>query len=327
MTYQDPTPPEEPSSRLAGRMPWILLGIGGLAILAVIGAILAMRRGGDQVNVSVAAQSTSTPAVVGVPVTVVITATSVPPTQGFPTLIVPTQTPQAEVIVTPVPKAPPATAAVVAPPPGAPPVGASGETGAQTNPTSVPAPTLVQPTVAPAPPTTAPPTAAATPTTQPFRGEVSPSGGLANSRASFDGAYGAPTGETPSRLVVYQRQPREYQVLFSPDPARALLVVARVAANAPMTLESARDAARSLLPNDAQRRTTQPEGNESFVVERYHSSTLEKAIPAETAREWSGEPGDLIVIYQKASGAADRIDRIIVAIGDNVDRARQRAGT
>ncbi len=159
MTYQDPTPPEEPSSRLAGRMPWILLGIGGLAILAVIGAILAMRRGGDQVNVSVAAQSTSTPAVVGVPVTVVITATSVPPTQGFPTLIVPTQTPQAEVIVTPVPKAPPATAAVVAPPPGAPPVGASGETGAQTKPTSVPAPTLVQPTIASAPPTTAPPRA------------------------------------------------------------------------------------------------------------------------------------------------------------------------
>jgi hypothetical protein len=114
-------------------------------------------------------------------------------------------------------------------------------------------------------------------------------------------------------------------VLFSPDPARAVLVAARTT-GAPMTLDAARDVARTLLPNDAQRRTAQPEGNQQFVVERYHSNTLAQALPDGLAREWGGQEGDLIVIYQRSPSDADRIDKIIVAIGDNVDRARQRAG-
>ena len=299
-------------------MPWILLGIGALAILAVLGAIISMRRG-DQVNVSVAGQPTSTPAVVGVPVTVVITATQPPATAVTPpTLVVPTPTP---IVVTAVPKEPPT--AVVLAPPAAPPAGSTGQTGAELSATAPPPPTQAPPpTPAPPPPTPAPP-----PTAQPFRGEVSPSGGLANSRASFDGAYGAPTGETPSRLVVYQRPPREYQVLFSPDPARAVLEVVRPLAGAQMTLDSGRQVARGLLPNDAQARSAQPEGNESFIVERYHSNTLAQAIPPDVARDWGGQAGDLIVIYQKTPSSPDRIDRAIVAIGDNVDRARQRAGS
>ena len=41
------------------------------------------------------------------------------------------------------------------------------------------------------------------------------------------------------------------------------------------------------------------------MVERYHSNTLGQAIPDELAREWGGQPGDLIVIYQKAAAAPD----------------------
>jgi hypothetical protein len=300
-------------------MPWILLGIGGLAILAVLGAILAMRRGSDQINVSVASQATNTPAAVGVPVTVVITATS-----GPPTLVIPTPTREVVTVVAPtaVPKAPP-TPVVVAPPGAPAPIGGVG----QSNPTPIPMPSRPPETAeAAAPkPALAQPTPAAKPTDPPFRGEVSPSGGLGNSRASFDGGYGPPTGETPSRLVVYQRAPREYQVLFSPDPARAVLVTARTT-GAPMTLDAARDVARTLLPNDAQRRTAQPEGNQQFVVERYRSPTLAQAMPDELAREWGGQEGDLIVIFLRSDSDPERIERVIVAIGDNVDRARQRAG-
>src|SRR5215212_8334986 len=156
MSYEDPTPEEEPTSRLAGRMPWILLGIGALAILAVLGVIISMRRG-DQVNVNVAGQPTSTPAVVGVPVTVVVTATQPPATAITPpTLVVPTPTP---IVVTAVPKQPPT--AVVLAPPGAPPAGSTGQTGGEVSATVVPPPTQAPP---PPPPTPAPP-----PTAQPFR--------------------------------------------------------------------------------------------------------------------------------------------------------------
>jgi hypothetical protein len=307
-------------------MPWILLGIGGLAILAVIGAILAMRRGGDQVNVSVANQATSTPAVVGVPVTVVVTATS-----GPPTLVVPTPTREVVTVVAPTaaPKAPPTQVAVAPPAAPAPPIGSGGQSGAQLNPTPIPMPSRPPGTVESAAPKApaAPPTAAPTPTTAPFRGEVSPSGGLANSRTSFDGAYGAPTGETPSRLVVYQRNQREYQVLFSPEPPRGVLVSVRPMPGVPpMSLEAARDIARTLLPNDAQPRTSQPEGNQQFIVERYRSATLAQAIPEGLAREWGGQEGDLVVVYLRSSTNPEQIDRVIVAIGDNVDRARQRGG-
>jgi hypothetical protein len=310
MSYEDPTPDEEPSSRLAGRMPWILLGIGGLAILAVVGAIVAMRRGNDQVNVSVANQATSTPAVVGVPVTVVVT-----PTSGPPTLVIPTPTREVvTMVVTAEPKAPPAAA--VAAPPSAP--GNGSQAGAQANPTPTRPATAAAPATATMPPK---------PTAQPFRGEVSPSGGLANSRTSFEGAYGAPTGETPSGLVVYQRAPREFQVLFSPDPVRAILVAARTLPGmATLSLDQARDVAHGILPNDAQRPTAQPEGNQQFVVERYHSNTLAQALPDDLAREWGGQAGDLVAIFQRSASDPGHIDRVIVAIGDNIDRARQRAG-
>jgi hypothetical protein len=298
-------------------MPWILLGVGGLAILAVIGAIFAMRRGSDQINVSVASQATSTPVVVGVPVTVVVT-----PTSGPPTLVIPTPTREIVTrVVTAEPKAPP-TAAVAAPP--AAPAG-GGQAGAQANPTPTRPPATVE--SAPPKPAAAAPTAPPKPTAQPFRGEVSPSGGLANSRTSFDGAYGGPTGETPSGLVVYQRAPREYQVLFSPDPPRGLLVAVRTLPGmATLSLDQARDLARGVLPNDAQRRTAQPEGNQQFVVERYHSNTLAQALPDDLTREWGGQAGDLVVIFLRSASNPDQIDRVIVAIGDNIDRARQRAG-
>ncbi|MFN0071099.1 MAG: hypothetical protein ACKVVP_06375 [Chloroflexota bacterium] len=315
------------SSRLAGRMPWILLGIGGLAILAVIGTMIAGRRG-DQLNVNVAAPPTGTPVVVSVPVTVVstpltvvVTATPGPPTVGLATAFPPPAAPK---------QAPP-TLAPAAPAPAQPTAGTGSQVGAQVVPTvqvaptelprsSNPPPTAVP--TAPAKPTTPPP-----PTPQPFRGEVSPSGGLANTRASLDSALGAPSGETPSRLVVYQRPPLEYQVLYSADPARTLLIVCRPLAAAPLTLDAARDAARRLVPNDAQMRTAQPEGNETFVVERFRSESLAQAIPAELLREWGGQAGDLVVIYQRSTSAPERIDRFIIAVGDNIDRARQRAGS
>jgi hypothetical protein len=93
---------------------------------------------------------------------------------------------------------------------------------------------------------------------------------------------------------------------------------------APMDLEAARTAVQPLFPTDAERRSTQPEGNDDFVVERYRSATLARAIPEDVQASWGGQSGNFLVIYGRSRDTGGRIDRVIIAIGDNVDLARQR---
>lgn len=308
------------SSRFAGRMPWILLGVGALAIIAVVGAMLASRRQSDvNVNVSAAATlsaaATPTQAVVSVPVTVVVTAV---PATVAPTLIptLPPPPPPTNVPVV-VPTAPPpvTVVAITQVVPAAPP------------PPPPPAPTAAsaKPTVAVPPPAT--PAAAAKPT-QPsadtFTGQVSGPGGAGNTRADVDAAYGPPAGETPSRLVVYRRPPVEIQVLFSADPARVLAEARVTPRDGAISLESAQSAAKAMLPRDVERRGGAAEGNDTFVVERWKSATLAKALPESAFREMGGAAGDLLTLYVKTP--AGTVERTIAGIGDSPEQLRARMG-
>src|SRR5206468_10588606 len=100
---------------------------------------------------------------------------------------------------------------------------------AATQPPSAPAQPVApapaaQPTPSPPTPAPTPPSAGAGPT--PFAGQVANPGGLGNTRADLDSAYGAAVGETPEHLVVYRKNNLEYHVGLVPDPnGRADLIV------------------------------------------------------------------------------------------------------
>jgi hypothetical protein len=155
------------------------------------------------------------------------------------------------------------------------------------------------------------------PTPTPFAGQVSAAGGLGNTRQDVDAAYGAPTGQTPDQLVVYRRGNVEYHLAFTPDPPRAWLIAELVPQGTQMTLEQAMPEARRLFPRDAQPRTSQPEGNNQFVVERFTSPTLGQAIPAQQFAQRGGNPGDFLAVYARDPAQAGRITRVIVGIGDD----------
>jgi len=226
---------------------------------------------------------------------------------------------------------PTATALLVALPPSptaSPPLTPTSVPVATQPPTPVPAPTP-QPAAAPtASPVPAKPTVlsplpvAATPT---VAGQVAAPGGLGNTRPDFETAYGAPAGETPtSRLVVYRKDAIEYRVGFAPtDPPRAQLVIQVPAQNAPQPLSAMQAEARRLAPRDAQPRGTQPEGNQDFVVERFTSPTLARALPADVFQAARGQPGDFIVVYLRNPQGA--ITRLALAAGDDVEAVRARA--
>jgi hypothetical protein len=168
------------------------------------------------------------------------------------------------------------------------------------------------PAATPVPTATPPP-----PTPTPFAGQVSAAGGIGNTRQDVDSAFGAPTGETPDRLVAYRRANIEYHVGFTPDPPRAWLTEELVPQSTQMSLEQAMPEARKLFPRDAQPRAAQPEGNAQFVVERFRSPTLGEAIPAAQFQQRGGSPGDFLAVYARDPAQAGRITRIIVGIGDD----------
>ena len=149
-------------------------------------------------------------------------------------------------------------------------------------------------------------------------------GGLGNTLADLEAAYGAPTGETPiNHLVVYRRDATEYRAEFVPsDPPRAGLVAEIPPPNETWPASQAQAAARRLAPLDAQSRGGTAEGNQEFAVERYTSAALGRALPPEVFEQAQGQPGDFIVVYvRNAQGA---ISRLGVAAGDDVDGVRSR---
>ena len=158
----------------------------------------------------------------------------------------------------------------------------------------------------------------AAPNPTPFAGQVASPGGLGNTRADLDAAYGAPAGETPDHLVVYRKNNLEYHVGFVPDPTgRADLIVELPQPNAqPWTLEQALAEGHKVLPKDAQLPNPQAEANDQFVVERYTSQTLAQALPAQVFTANKGQPGQFLVVYVK-DAPQGRITRIILGPGND----------
>jgi hypothetical protein len=148
---------------------------------------------------------------------------------------------------------------------------------------------------------------------------VASAGGLGNTRADADAAYGPPTGETPDHLVAYRKNNFEYHVGFVPDAnGRAALLVAlsQPQPNAqPLTLEQATAEAHRLLPRDAQPPNPQPEGNPQSVVERYTSQALAQALPAGAFTANKAQPGQFLVVYVRDPAQAAQITRFIIGPG------------
>jgi hypothetical protein len=296
-----PPAPAGPGGEPSNRLPWIALGIGVLVIAAAVGVFFFNLQRSNQ-TVTVAPSVTPAPATrAASPVpsptsTAILVALPATPTPSpLPT---PTQVPVATQAPTPVP----APTSQPTPAPSAP---------SPTDKPSAPAPTEK--------PGGPPPSPIATPT---FTGQVAAPGGLGNTRPDFDAASGGPIGETPTtRLVVYRRNATEYRVQFAPtDPPRAQLVIQVLPQNAPLQLTAAQAEARRLAPRDAQPRGSQPEGSQEFVVERFTSPTLARALPPDAFQTERGQPGDFIVVYlRNAQGA---ITHLGIAAGDNVDGVR-----
>ena len=159
----------------------------------------------------------------------------------------------------------------------------------------------------------------------PANGQVSAPGGLGNTRADLEAAYGAPTGETPiNHLVVFRKDSTEYRAEFVPIGSASRGPCCRRFRRRTTTLQAsqAQAEARRLAPLDAQPRGGTAEGNQEFAVERFTSAALGRALPPEVFEQARGQPGDFIVVYvRNAQGA---ISRLGVAAGDDVDAVRSR---
>ncbi len=296
----EPIEPGEPSNR----WPWVALALGVLIVVIAVAFFFFNRS--RTVNVTVE----GTPTVNAIAKVVSpVPPTLVPPTLPASATLAPTAT--ALPSATPPPPTPSAVPAPTQPP---------APTQAQP-PTQPPAPTQAQsPTQPPAaqptpPPVTSAPTAApAAASPPPFAGQVANSGGLGNTRADLDAAYGAAAGETPEHLVVYRKNNFEYHVGFVPDPnGRAALIVELPQANAqPWTLQQAQAEGHKLVPKDAQPPNPPAEGNDQFVVERYTSQSLAQALPAQAFTANKGQPGQFLAVYVK-----DSPTRIILGPGND----------
>jgi hypothetical protein len=139
----------------------------------------------------------------------------------------------------------------------------------------------------------------------PYAGEPSLPGGIGNTRVNLEKVFGAATGETSGKLVVFRTSGREAHVRFTPDPPRALLV-ASFYAN-PMAWDAAVRESRKLFPTDASPRASAPEGNAQIVVERFSSATLAQAI---------GEANFAVVYTRDAKGS---ISSMVLGLGDDID--------
>jgi sortase A len=179
-----------------------------------------------------------------------------------------------------------------------------------------------EPTATPRPTATEVPP---TPTATPFAAEVAPPGGLGNTRPNIDGAYGPPRGETSGKLVVYKKGTTEIHVWYGPDPARAAAIVVTWPKNASLGLDAAMAQSRPLLPKDVLARSPKPEGNAAYAVERFVSATVAQALPGTLFDEVGGEPGDILVVYEKDPKGL--IQRMVVGIGDGIDALIRRTST
>jgi sortase (surface protein transpeptidase) len=145
----------------------------------------------------------------------------------------------------------------------------------------------------------------------PFIGEPSLPGGIGNTRANVEKAFGLPTGETSGKLVVFHQTGREVRVAFTPDPPRAFLVVEIPTTGS--SFEAAIKESRQLFPKDTRPRAAAPEGNPKFVVERFTSPTLAEALGS----------GDFSVVY--ARDARGMFSSIVLGLGDDFNTLLEQA--
>lgn len=150
-----------------------------------------------------------------------------------------------------------------------------------------------------------------TPVPTPFVGEPALPGGLGNTRFDMQKAFGQPRGETPGKLMVFQDAGREVRVALTPDPPRAALIA--LVPTAAMTFDAALRESRKLFPRDARPRADAPEGNPSFVVERFASPTLGLALGSE----------DFSVIYPR--DAKGNITSVVLGLGDDFEGLIEQA--
>ena len=147
----------------------------------------------------------------------------------------------------------------------------------------------------------------ATPTPTPYVGEPASAGGLGHTRGNLEKTFGAATGETSGKLVVFRQPGRDYHVQFTPDPPRAALVAELLAPA--MSLDAAVRESRKLFPEDTRPRADAPEGNSQFVVERFSSASLAEALGISS--------GDFSVLYTRDAKGA--ISSIVLGLGDDFD--------
>jgi hypothetical protein len=145
----------------------------------------------------------------------------------------------------------------------------------------------------------------ATPVPTPFVGEPASIGGMGNTRANLEKAYGHATGETSGKLVVFRQPGREIRVVFTPDPPRAAVLAIMPAST--LSFAAAVEESRKLFPTDAGPRASAPEGNPAFIVERFTSPVLSQVLGT----------SDFSVIYTR--DARGGITSIVFGLGDDFD--------
>jgi LPXTG-site transpeptidase (sortase) family protein len=150
-----------------------------------------------------------------------------------------------------------------------------------------------------------------TPTPPPFVGEPALPGGIGNTRPDLEKAFGLATGETSGKLVVFRQPGRDYHVAFTPDPPRAALVAELPTPG--LSFDAAVRESRKLFPIDTRPRAAAPEGNPTFVVERFSSARLAQALGT----------GDFSVLYLR--DARGTVTSIILGLGDDLDGLMQQA--
>lgn len=152
-------------------------------------------------------------------------------------------------------------------------------------------------------------------------GQISPRGGLGNTDADLASAFGSPGGESAGKLAVYpprgQRLEQRAQLVDAPSATsrRAVMVAAIAPPDAPLSFDAAVRLSRGLLPKDAQPRAAGPEGHQRYFVERFTSTALGAALPAEWFAARHGARGDFIVVYARRPDG--HIAYVALGIGDD----------
>ncbi|MBV9173969.1 MAG: sortase [Chloroflexi bacterium] len=145
--------------------------------------------------------------------------------------------------------------------------------------------------------------------------QVSPAGGLGNTDLDLEETFGPPTGESSEHLAVYKNGRRADLAITDSAQTRALLVGAVQPKGSPLGFDAAVKLTRQWLPRDATPRGDKPEGNQTFVVERFSSALLAQGLPAKWFTDRNGQPGDFVIVYARQSDG--RITAEALGIGDD----------